>query len=201
VKVQSADKTLKFISSIFKSFSITTAIMVVVVLFLFIGCRNNETEQIGAVKNRNETPRMHSVNVSTVISDSGITRYRINTPQWDMYDKAGQPYWEFPYGVHFERFDEKLKVDANIHCKYAKFLENEKLWELRGNVRSTNIKGELFETEQLFWNQNTRLIYSDSVIKITQAEYIIIGKGFESNQEMTKYMVKQTQGIIPVSEL
>jgi LPS export ABC transporter protein LptC len=174
---------------------------VVVVLFLLIGCRKNETEQIDAVGNRNETPRMHAVKVSTVISDSGITRYRINTPQWDMYDRAGQPYWEFPYGVHFERFDEKLKVDANLHCTYAKFLENEKLWELKGNVRATNIKGELFETEQLFWNQQTQKIYSDSIIKITQAEYIIIGKGFESNQEMTKYMVKQTQGIIPVSEL
>ncbi|MPM10940.1 hypothetical protein SDC9_57277 [bioreactor metagenome] len=67
-------------------------------------------------------------------------------------------------------------------------------------MRATNIKGELFETEQLFWEQKSEKIYSDSLIKITQEDYIIIGKGFESNQEMTKYQVKQTQGVIPVNE-
>ncbi|MPM84714.1 Lipopolysaccharide export system protein LptC [bioreactor metagenome] len=145
-------------------------------------------------------PRLHALQVTTVISDSGITRYRINTPQWDIYDKSNQPYWEFPAGVHFERFDEQLNVDANIHCEYAKFLENEQLWELKGNVRATNIQGELFETEHLFWNQRAEKIYSDSLIKITQANYIITGKGFESNQEMTRYQVKNTTGVIPVQE-
>lgn len=179
----------------------TTAFWVVVVLFAAVACSAPEAEQIEAVENRAELPRLHAIQVSTVISDSGITRYRINTPQWDIYDRAGQPYWEFPYGVHFERFDEKLKVDANLHCTYAKFLENEQLWELRGNVRATNIKGELFETEQLFWNERTEKIYSDSLIKITQAEYIIIGLGFDSNQEMTQYEIRKPQGIIPMSEL
>lgn len=172
----------------------------VVVLFLLFSCHSTVPQQTDPVLNRSEMPRLHSRDVTTVISDSGITRYRINTPQWDIYDRSAQPYWEFPYGVHFERFDEQLVVDANIHCEYARFLENEQLWELRGNVRATNIQGELFETEQLFWNQKTEKIYSDSLIKITQENYIIIGMGFESNQEMTKYQVKQSQGVIPVEE-
>jgi LPS export ABC transporter protein LptC len=178
----------------------TTAISVVVVLFLLVSCSTNETEQIDPVLNRAEIPRLHALQVTTVISDSGITRYRINTPQWDIYDRSNQPYWEFPVGVHFERFDEELNVDANIHCEYAKFLENEQLWELKGNVRATNIQGELFETEHLFWNQRSEKIYSDSLIKITQENYIINGVGFESNQEMTKYQVKNTTGVIPVDE-
>lgn len=178
----------------------TTAFGVVVVLFLLFSCKSNVTEHIEPVLNRADMPRLHSQNVTTVISDSGITRYRINTPQWDIYDRSNQPYWEFPYGVHFERFDEQLVVDANIHCEYAKYLENEQVWELKGNVRATNIQGELFETEQLFWDQKKEKIYSDSLIKITQEDYIIIGKGFESNQEMTKYQVKQSHGVIPVNE-
>lgn len=178
----------------------TTAFWVVVVLFLPFACTTSITEQIDPVLNRSETPRLHSLEVTTVISDSGITRYRINTPQWDIYDKSSQPYWEFPLGVHFERFDENLNIDANIHSNYAKFLENEQLWELKGNVRATNIQGELFETEHLLWNQKVEKIYSDSLIKITQENYIIFGVGFESNQEMTKYQVKHTQGVIPVEE-
>lgn len=178
----------------------TTASMVVVVLLLLFSCSGGETEQIEAVIDRSQIPKLHALDVSTVISDSGITRYRINTPQWDMYDKSNRPYWEFPIGAHFERFDENLKVDANIHCEYAKFMEQEQLWILRGNVRATNIKGELFETEELFWNQRTEKIYSDSLIKITQESYIIIGTGFDSNQEMTSYDVKNTELVIPINE-
>ncbi|KAB2816782.1 MAG: LPS export ABC transporter periplasmic protein LptC, partial [Paludibacter sp.] len=158
------------------------------------------TELAEAVSDRATLPQLHAQAITTVISDSGITRYRINTPQWDIFDKAAQPYWEFPVGIHLERFDEQLNVDANVHCLYARFYEREQLWELKGKVRATNIQGELFETELLFWDQRMEKIYSDSLIKITTAEYIIIGMGFDSNQEMTKYNVRQTQYVFPVQD-
>jgi len=183
-----------------KKHSITTALLVVVVLLSLLSCKEKYIDFTDAVKDRTMLPQLHATDVATVVSDSGITRYRINTPQWDIYDKAEPPYWEFPLGIHLERFDEQLNVDANVHCDYAKFNEREQLWELKGNVRATNLMGELFETEQLFWNQRTELIYSDSLIKVTKAEAIIIGVGFQSNQQMSRYMVKQTQYIFPVLE-
>lgn len=183
-------------------YKITTAIIAVVVLLLNVmSCsEKQETGKIAAIKDRSKLPRLHVTDVTTVISDSGVTRYRISAPQWDVFDKASQPYWEFPAGIHFERFDENLKVDANIHSKYARFNEYEKLWELKGNVRMTNVKGELFETEHLFWNQGMERIYSDTIVKITQASHIIYAVGFESNQQMTKYLFKSTKGIFPVEE-
>lgn len=183
-------------------YKITTAIIAVVVLLLNVmSCsEKQETGKIAAIKDRSKLPRLHVTDVTTVISDSGVTRYRISAPQWDVYDKAAQPYWEFPAGIHFERFDENLKVDANIHSKYARFNEYEKLWELKGHVRMTNVKGELFETEHLFWNQGMERIYSDTIVKITQASHIIYAVGFESNQQMTKYLFKSTKGIFPVEE-
>jgi LPS export ABC transporter protein LptC len=184
-----------------KIFKITTALLVVVILFLQSSCtKKSEVEKIAAIKDRAAMPRLSATNITTVISDSGITRYRISAPQWDIYDRASQPYWEFPKGIHFEKFDENLKVDANIHSNYAHFNEYEKIWELKGNVRMTNIKGELFETEHLFWNQNQERIYSDTIVKITQATSIINAVGFESNQQMTKYLFKSTKGIFPVED-
>jgi LPS export ABC transporter protein LptC len=179
---------------------ITTAITVVVVLFIAVSCTNNEVDKIGAVKDRSKMPKMRALEITTLISDSGITRYRISTPQWDVYDKANQPYWEFPMGIHFERFDANLKVDANIHSNYAKYLQNERLWFLKGNVKMMNIKGELFETERLYWDQQQEKIYSDTVVKITQATHIINAVGFEANQNMTWYTFKNTQGMFPVAD-
>ncbi len=178
----------------------TTTFLVVVMLLFALSCTNKKVDKIAAVVDRTTMPRLHATEITTVISDSGITRYRISAPQWDVFDKANEPYWEFPKGIHFERFDENLKVDANIHSKYAKFKENEQLWELKGQVRMTNIKGELFETEHLFWNQREERIYSDTIVKITQAVHIINAVGFESNQQMTKYIFRETRGIFPVED-
>ena len=59
---------------------------------------------------------------------------------------------------------------------------------------------ELFETEQLFWNQRQQKFYSDSLVKITQTTRIITGIGFESDQNMTNYTIRKPQGIFPVDE-
>jgi len=169
-------------------------------LFLIVSCNSNKPDKIKAVVDRTKLPKLHATEITTIISDSGITRYRITASRWDIYDKASQPYQEFPEGIYFEKFDANMKVDANITSKYAKFNENEQLWELRGKVRAMNLQGELFETQQLFWNQRQQRFYSDSLIKITQTTRIITGIGFESNETMTHYMIKNPQGTFPLNE-
>jgi LPS export ABC transporter protein LptC len=178
--------------------SIATTFMVVVVLFFMFSCSKEKVEQIGAIKNRSAMAQLHATEITTIVSDSGVTRYRISAPRWDVFDKAEKPYWNFPNGIHFEKFDMNLKVDANIHSRYARYEVNEKRWELRGKVRATNLQGELFETEQLFWSERESRIYSDSLIKITQVSHIITGIGFESDASMTRYTIRKPQGIFPV---
>lgn len=180
---------------------ITIAFVAIVILFMHTACEPKvEIEKVAAITNRAAMPRLHTTNITTVISDSGITRYRIIAPVWDYYDKSDQPYWDFPMGVRFEQFDENLKVYANLQSKYARFNQFQKLWILKGDVRMTNVKGELFESERLYWDQNLERIYSDTIVKITQATSIIHAVGFESNQQMTKYLFKSTTGIFPVDD-
>ncbi len=177
------------------------AVWIVLMAFISLSsCTEEPKTKIGAVTDRSKIPSLHAIKVSTVISDSGITRYRITAPQWYIYDKAPIPFQLFPQGIHLERFDINLKVDANIHSKYAKYDVQNRIWELKGNVRATNLQGELFETEQLFWNELTEKIYSDKFIKITQVNHVITGIGFESNQSMTKYTIRNPQGIFPVKD-
>ncbi len=142
---------------------------------------------------------MYAENVTTLISDSGITRYRITTPVWYIYDKSSEPYWAFPKGVHLQRFDQSFHIDAEINCKKAYYYQVRQLWRLDGKVRMINLQGDMFESEQVYWNQRDQKIYSDSLIKITQRTKIITGLGFESNQTLTQYAIKKPQGIIPVS--
>lgn len=179
--------------------NIATTVLVVVVLSGG-ACVKDEVEKIDAVTHRDSVAGMHSAKVTTVISDSGITRYRIYTDQWDIYDKSSEPYWEFPKGLHFERFDENLVIDANFHANYGRYDERKKLWTFKDNVKAVNIEGKMFETDLLYWDQISEKIYSDKFIKITEETQVITSIGFESNQTLTKVKMKDTQGVFAIDE-
>jgi len=185
----------------FKALKSTTAFVCSFLLLIcMVSCNQDKPDKIGAITDRTKIPKLHATEITTIISDSGITRYRISASRWDVFDKAAQPYQEFPDGIYFEKFDLNMKVDANIQSQYARFNDNEQLWILRGKVRAMNLQGELFETQELFWNQRLAKFYSDKPIKITQATRIITGIGFESNETMTHYMIKNPQGIFPLND-
>ncbi len=170
---------------------ILIAFCAVGILFFIVSCGKKKTEIIDAVEDRAQMPKLRAYEITTLISDSGVTRYRMTAPVWDVYDKAEPPYWEFPYGIHLERFDAELNVDANIHSKYAKYYEKEELWELRYEVDATNLEGERFETERLYWDQKKEQIHSDTIVKITDATgTVIYGDDFVSNQSLTNYTIK-----------
>ena len=178
-----------------------TIVITVVVLCLFYSCNRTQPKPtIDAVTDRSQMPVLDATTVNTVISDSGVTRYRIKAPRWQIYDKAEPPYWEFIDGIVLEKFDEELNVDASLESDYAIYHERDQIWELDGNVRSINLKGEVFETPQLFWNQQTERIYSDSAITIYRSNSILKGIGFESNQTMSQYTIRNPQGVFPIDE-
>ena len=180
--------------------NVATAILVVVVLFGAAACSKEEAPKLEAVKDRKKLPGLAATKITTVISDSGITRYRIYTDQWDVFDRAAEPYWNFPKGLHFERFDKRLNIDANFHSKTAKYYEYKKLWEFRGNVKAVNIKGEMFETDLLYWDPTQERIYSDKFIRVRQATRVITAYGFESDQSLTKYNFRNVEGIFALDE-
>ena len=162
--------------------------------------RQKKVAQSDMLVPREQLPVLSTDSVSTLISDSGITRYRIESPQWLMYDKTEQPYQEFPSGIYLEQFDEDLSVKASLKADYAHYNENEQIWTLRGNVHALNLEGDQFDTQELKWNQQTHRVYSDSNILITREKSIIEGVGFESNEQMTKYTILHPTGIFPVEE-
>ena len=175
--------------------------IVVCILFFIFSCGRNRNEIIDAVECRQLIPSLHGVDIITLISDSGVTRYRITAPVWSIFDRAEPPFWEFPEGVILERFDIYLNVDANIRSDYAKYYEREELWILRGNVDATNLEGERFETERLFWDQRAEKIHSDTLVRITDPTGLIMyGDGFVSDQMLLNSVITNARGEITVTE-
>jgi LPS export ABC transporter protein LptC len=169
-------------------------------LLFFSACSGSGKQMGGAVTNRDSLPALETHDVTTLISDSGVIRYRITTPLWLVYDKLNPSRWSFEKGVYVENFDENNDVAAEIKADTAYYYDKKKLWELRGHVDIHNLQGERFNTELLFWDQDTQKVYSDKFIRIEQIDRIITGHGFDSNQQFTIYTIHKPEGIFYVDE-
>lgn len=143
-------------------------------------------------------PTVVSRNISTLISDSGITQYKIITPIWYIYDEADTPYWSFPEGLYLQKFDPNYNVIASVAADSAKYFKNQRLWRLEGEVEMTKVPKELFLSPRVFWDQRQQMIYSDTFIHIENETHIIEGTGFESDESLSSYRILHPNGIFPI---
>lgn len=164
-------------------------------------CTEEKKPTAAAAGSPETTPSMVTTHVETLISDSGIVRYRVTAPVWKIFDMAQEPFWSFDSGIKLEKYDDLFRQEATVSADSAIYRERMKVWELRGNVRINNIAGDKFLTELLFWDQNSQKVYSDSFIRIEQPDRTLEGYGFTSNDRLTTYAIRQVSGIFPAEAL
>ena len=167
-------------------------------LLLTPACGGEHKEVVEVTFDPETTYTMKTTGVISLISDSGVTRYRANAKEWLVYGKAKEPYWYFPEGIYVEKFDSLFQTEASIVADTAYYYDKQGLFRFIGQVEVKSLQGEHFETEELFWNQKEDKVYSDRFIRIEQKDKIITGVGFESNQNMTRYTIRESRGIFPV---
>lgn len=163
-------------------------------------CQDDSTTMVSHPTNPEVVPTMTTSDVQTVISDSGLTRYRITAPLWNMFEEAKQPHWTFPKGVKCEELDKNFKPVSTIKCDSAYFDKVSSLWVLTGNVSISNVNNDLILTDELMWDQNSHRMYSDAFIHIEKQGRIIEGYGYESNERLTTYQLRQVEAIFPIDE-
>lgn len=175
--------------------------MIMLMLFIFsifIGCREEKKIDISRRLDSSKMPTMSTRNISTLISDSGITQYKIISPIWDIYDEAQPPYWHFPEGLYLQKYDANYNVIATVAADSARYFKNERLWRLEGNVEMTKVPDELFLSPRVFWDQRKQQLYSDTFIHIENSTHVIEGTGFESDENLSRYRILHPNGIFPV---
>ena len=167
-------------------------------LLVPVACNSDQPQYVHKFKDRAAVPTVFTDSVTMLISDSGVIRYRVISEVWKIYDKVAEPYWYYPKKVYFEKFNDNLKTESMVSSDTAKYYNRRKLWELRKNVKIINLKGDQFETSLLYWDEISRRIYSDSFIRIEQGGQVMMGYGFESNDQMTVYRIKKPTMEIPM---
>lgn len=161
---------------------------------LMAACEEATEHTAPAVRERDSLSMMRSFGVNTLISDSGVIRYRIVTERWDVNIVRNPSRWEFMNGVFFEQFDEKFHVEGYIQADTAWYYDKQKLWKLRGRVRIRNMAGLIYTSEELYWDGIRHEFYSNVFSRVVTPERTMEGTYFRSDEHMTHYTVTNSKG-------
>lgn len=166
---------------------------------LFYACKNNDLEQIKAFSSPENQPVIEAKNFETLSTDSGEVRFFMKASKLLKFENDGNAYFEFPQGIEYIEYDKDENIISSITANYARQYEKEDKWEAKNNVIATNAKGDTLKTELLNWEKKTGKIYTDDFVKIIRPDQIITGIGFESDQNLQNWKIKNPKGIIYVS--
>lgn len=177
---------------------ITAILLLLALLMIPQACREERKVDVGKF-NADKLPTMRTTNVNTLISDSGITKYRIVSPLWLIYEDIDTPYWHFPKGLYLRSYDFNLNVIATVACDSAYYFKPQRLWRLDGRVEITRAPKDLFQTQQLFWDERKHILYTDKFIHIENLTHMLEGDGFRADDRLTQYTIIKPKGIFPIN--
>lgn len=162
--------------------------------FLLASCEGQKEHTAPAVHDRDSASMMISYGVNTLISDSGVIKYRIVTERWEVNTVRNPSRWIFEKGLFFEQFDEKFHVQSYIQCDTAYYYDQKKLWELRSRVSILTKDGLRFTSQQLFWDQASHELYSNVPSRLVTPDRTLEGTYFRSDERMTRCFVSNSRG-------
>lgn len=181
--------------------SLRITITASVIVMLFFSCKDKNENLVLLTYDPDSVATMITTSASQLISDSGITRYKLVYDVWMVFNQAKEPYWYFPKGIYFEQFAPNFEVEATVVADTAWYYNSKEMWKLKKNVHVENNKGEQFDSQELFWDQKNGKVFSDAYIEIKSGMTELKGYGFESNTEMTDYRIfRPHDGKLPFSE-
>ena len=163
-------------------------------LLFMVACQEQVEHTAPAILAKDSVAMMTSYGVNTLVSDSGVMKYRIVTERWEVNTAKNPSRWTFEKGILLEQFDETFHINSYIQSDTAYYFDQLKVWKLYGRVRILTKDGLRFTSEQLTWDQNKHELSSDVFSKLVTPERTLQGSHFWSDEKMTRYFVSNSKG-------
>ena len=177
------------------------AIYVIIVALgtILISCVKKEFD-LDSLRAARDYSTEEARDVDITYSDSAVLRVRIQAPLLRRYVYRFRVEEEFPEGVHVTFYDMHARPSSWLTAKYAIRLNQEHKTIVRDSVVLYNTRGEKLTGLELIWDENAETISSDQFVKITRGDEVVLGQGFVSNPDFTKYTIYAVEGDVLFDE-
>ncbi|MCX6318190.1 MAG: LPS export ABC transporter periplasmic protein LptC [Bacteroidetes bacterium] len=198
MKAQATDITDRSIAGAKSRNGFLLLLFTVLTLF-FYSCENDEKRIQDWTKKI--VLQEEATNVESFLSQEGKLRARLTAPL--MYRVSADTFYtEFPKSLHVDFYNDSTVVKESwLDCRYGKYFDNLNKVYLRDSVVVINIKGDTLKCQDLWWDQNTKLFYTDKYAEYrTLDKKIYPGKGLEATQDFSRVTFKEVTGQLKVKE-
>ena len=169
--------------------------------FFLCACENDysEVRQLSEKKIGQEVAK----NVSSFLSQDAKVKAKLTAPEM-LRTETDTPLIEFPKTLHVDFYDDSLKIESRLFAKYGRYLQNEGKVFLRDSVIVFNVTGDTLRTEELWWDRDNEIFYTDKKVTIREPDQQFDGlTGMTADQNFRKWTLHSATGTanIPDSTL
>jgi len=166
---------------------------------LFISACENDPKMIDDWSKKKEMVEVGK-NIEAYLSQESKVKAKLTAPLM-LRHEADTLYTEFPNSLHVDFYDDSTKIESWVDSKHGKYFENLNKVYLWDSVVVINIKGDTLKSPDLWWDQNTKLFYTDKYAQyLKKDKQIYPGKGLEATQDFKRITFKEPTGIVHVSD-
>ncbi len=182
-----------------KSYLIKSIILAIAGMVLF-SCENSISKINEITQQEDTLAAITTYDIDYQRSDSGFVQIRLVSPLMKRYVGKDE-YNEFPNGFKITFYDKKGEPTSFLTANYGVDYRKRKYMNARNNVVIKNFetKEELY-TENIIWNQRTKLIRSNTFVKFVMPDKTIFGDSMRANESFTEHEIFNIKGEFEVED-
>lgn len=165
---------------------------------LLFSCENTE-EEINAF-NQKTMMVDQATGVEAFLSQGGAVRAKLTAPLMLRVDDDTN-YTEFPKTLHVDFYDDSKVITTRLDARYGKYFENLGKIYLKDSIRVVNNTQDTLYCEDLWWDQNKQLFYTDKPARRRSPGAKLNGKnGLQATQDLKSIEFHNVDGTQPMKE-
>ncbi len=138
--------------------------------------------------------------VESYLSQDNLVKAKLTAPVMNRY-LADTIYVDFPKSLHVDFYNDSTQKDSWVDSKHGKYFESLNKVYLWDSVVVINVKGDTLKCADLWWDQNTKLFYTEKYAEYrTKDKQIFPGKGLEATQDFKRVTFKYAVGDVLVKD-
>ena len=175
-----------------------TALILLAILFM-AACSKERVETKSLNVNIDSLYTARMIKLNTLISDSGLIRYRMTAPELLVYERADRNEWVFPKGLLLRPYD-TIQSQVFIKADSAIRRPQHEEWELIGHVIVQGPQGQRLTTRRLFWLRDERRLYSNDTTNFLVQGRELRGSHFNAKDDLSWYEIYDNKGAFEFEE-
>jgi LPS export ABC transporter protein LptC len=186
---------MKNIFSYHRPAQISKQIFIALSLALWFSSCENSKQQIEKMTEK-VLLEEKAIDVVSYLSQDGKMKAKLSAPVMNRVASDTQ-FVEFPQTLHVDFFNDSAAIETRLDSRYGKYYENLNKVYLRDSVVVITTKGDTLRSPDLWWDQNTKMFYTDKYAVYHGAGKNIFGhKGLTATQDLSSVIFNDVSGTI-----